>query len=58
MAAATVFGIAFEVPGELASKYKEGFGPDLDAASGETHHLLPHPAVDIGKSEGVVLSPT
>ena len=51
MAAAQAFGIAFRVDDATLEKYK-GFGIDLEAASGETHHLLPVPAVFIVGTDG------
>jgi peroxiredoxin len=52
--AAQALGIAFEVPAELVAKYKNEYGIDIEAASGETHHLLPHPAVFVVGSDGVI----
>lgn len=54
METAKAFGIAFQVPDELVAKYKNSFGVDLEAASGQTHHLLPHPAVFIVDTAGVI----
>lgn len=54
MATAKAFGIAFQVPDDLVSKYKDSFGIDLEAASGQTHHLLPHPAVYVVDRGGVI----
>jgi len=54
MAAAKAFGITFKVPGELVAKYKSDYQIDLEAASGETHHLLPHPAVFLVDQKGVI----
>ena len=39
MAAARAYGVAFRVDDATAARYK-GFGIDLEAASGETHHEL------------------
>ena len=44
MEVAEAFGIAFTVPPDLLKKYEE-YGIDLERASGESHHKLPHPAV-------------
>ncbi len=44
MAAARAFGVAFRVDNATVEAYK-GYGIDLEDASGETHHLLPVPAV-------------
>lgn len=51
---AQALGIAFEVPAELVAKYKNEYQIDLEAASGETHHLLPHPAVFVVGRDGVI----
>lgn len=51
---AGAFGIAFRVPDELVAKYKGEHGIDLEAASGQTHHLLPHPAVYVVGADGVI----
>lgn len=53
MVAARAFGIAFQVTDEVFAKY-QAFGVDLEAASGQTHHLLPHPAVFIVDKAGVI----
>jgi len=54
MEAARAFGLTFKVPDETVANYKDEYGIDLEAASGEKHHLLPHPAVFIVDTEGVV----
>ncbi|HEY5552642.1 MAG TPA: peroxiredoxin-like family protein [Opitutaceae bacterium] len=54
MDAAKQFGIAFQVPDELVSKYRSDYGIDLEGDSGQTHHLLPHPAVFVVDSGGVI----
>lgn len=54
MEAAKAFGISFQVTDELVSKYKNEFQIDIEAASGQTHHLLPHPAVFIVGRDGVI----
>jgi peroxiredoxin len=53
MTAAKAFGIAFRVDDATLEKYK-GYGIDLEAASGETHHLLPVPAMFIAGTDGVI----
>ncbi len=53
MDAAKAFGIAFKVTDDVLAKYK-GFGIDLEAASGQTHHLLPHPAVFVVDQAGII----
>lgn len=45
--AAKAFGLAFKVDDELVKTYKEKYGIDMEAASGETHHILPAPALYI-----------
>lgn len=52
-AAAKAFGIAFKVDDTTVEKYK-GYGINLDAASGRDHHILPHPAVFIPNTNGVI----
>jgi peroxiredoxin len=54
METAKAFGISFQVPQELVSKYKTEYQIDIEADSGETHHLLPHPAVFVLNKEGVI----
>jgi len=53
MDAAKGFGIAFELDAATREKY-QGFGIDLEAASGQLHHMLPHPAVFIVDTKGVI----
>jgi len=53
MNAAKAFGLEFEVDVVTRGKYKD-FGIDLEAASGETHHLLPVPAVFVVGTDGIV----
>jgi peroxiredoxin len=52
--ASEAFGIVFTVPDELVSKYKTEYGIDLEAASGRTHHKLPHPSVFVVDPQGTV----
>lgn len=47
-------GIAFQVPDELVGKYMKSHNIDLEADSGETHHLLPHPSVFVVDKDGVI----
>jgi len=54
MDAAKAFGITFKVPDDLVAKYKNDYQIDLEATSGETHHLLPHPAVFIVDRGGII----
>jgi len=51
--AAQAFGIAFKVDDATVEKYKT-YKIDLDAASGKSHHLLPHPAVFVAGTNGVI----
>lgn len=51
--AARAFRVAFRVDDDTYNKYK-GFGVDLEAASGEKHHLLPVPAVYVIDRRGTV----
>ena len=53
MAAARAYGVAFRVDDATVARYK-GFGIDLEAASGETHHELPVPAVFIVDRRGAI----
>ena len=52
--AAKAFGIAFKVEDALVKKYKDSYKIDLEAASGRDHHILPHPAVFIVNTKGVI----
>lgn len=52
--AAKAFGIAFTVEDALVKKYKNDYKIDLEAASGRTHHILPHPAVFVATKNGVI----
>ena len=53
-AAAKAFGIAFRVDDATVKLYKDSYKIDLDAASGLTHHLLPHPAVYVIATDGKI----
>jgi len=53
MVGCSAFGIAFKVEEQLVEKYKSS-NMDLEAASGETHHLLPVPSVFIVGTDGVI----
>jgi peroxiredoxin len=44
MQAARAFGVAFQLDDAMVEKLN-GFGIDVEEASGETHHQLPVPAV-------------
>lgn len=54
LTAAKAFGLAFQVDDATVEKYK-GYGIDLVAASGQTHHSLPIPAVYIVDANGQVV---
>jgi peroxiredoxin len=54
MAGAIAFGITHTVPDEKVAKYKVDYKIDIEAASGEKHHTLPHPAVFIVDTKGVI----
>jgi len=51
--AAKAFGIAFKVDDATVEQYKT-YGINLDAASGNDHHILPHPAVFIVNTNSVI----
>jgi peroxiredoxin len=53
MSAARAYRVAYRLDSEALAKYGE-YGVDLEAASGETHHQLPVPAVFIIDRMGVV----
>ncbi|MBI3124047.1 MAG: AhpC/TSA family protein [Ignavibacteriales bacterium] len=47
------FGIAFKVDDEYVSKLK-GYNMDIEASSGERHHILPVPSVFLIDSKGII----
>lgn len=53
METAKAFGIAFEVDKPMLEKL-ESYNIDIEAASGETHHLLPVPSVFLVGTDGVI----
>ncbi len=53
MRLASAFGVAFHVDDATVKKYS-GYGIDLEAASGEKHHLLPVPSVFIVGRDGLI----
>ena len=53
VAATIAFGLAFQVDAETLEMFAE-YGIDLNAASGEKHHILPVPAVFIMGSDGTI----
>ena len=54
MTAASALGIAFQLDADTVAKYKSSYGIDIEADSGQTHHLLPVPSVFIVGTDGVV----
>ena len=54
MELASAFGLAFKVDAETVAMYKEKYGIDLEADSGEIHHLLPVPAAFVIDSGGII----
>jgi peroxiredoxin len=54
MAAARALGVAFRVDAATVAKYRDEYGIDLEAASGETHHQLPVPSVWIVARDGAI----
>lgn len=52
--AAKAFGIAFKVEDALVKKYKDSYKIDLEAASGNQNHILPHPAVFVADPSGKI----
>lgn len=53
MHAAQAFGLAFRVDEATLRTYEE-FGIDLEASSGEDHHLLPVPAAYVVDAAGTI----
>ena len=51
--ATRAFGLAFKVTDETVDKYLQ-WDIDLEAASGETHHVLPAPSTYIIAADGVI----
>jgi len=51
--ATRAFGLAFKVTDEMVERYKT-YDIDLEAASGESHHVLPAPSTFIIASDGVI----
>jgi len=54
MTAAISLGIAFQLDDATVTKYKTSYGIDLEADSGQKHHLLPVPSVFIIGKDGVI----
>ncbi len=53
MAASRAFGIAFRVDAKGIEDFKN-YGVDLEAASGEKHHLLPVPSAYVVGTDGMI----
>ncbi|MEX1276996.1 MAG: redoxin domain-containing protein, partial [Bacteroidota bacterium] len=53
LTAAKQFGIVFRVAEQTLQRYKT-FNIDLEDASGESHHLLPVPAVFVVGTDGII----
>src|SRR5271170_4341638 len=51
--AVKAFGISFVVDDAMLAKMKS-FNVDLDAATGNSNHILPHPAVFVVNTKGVI----
>ena len=51
--AVKAFGISYNVDNATLEKLK-GHNVDLDAAAGNSHHILPHPAVFVVNRKGVI----
>jgi len=51
--ATRAFGIGFRVDADTVERY-QGFGIDLDAISGEGHHVLPAPSTFLIGKDGVI----
>jgi peroxiredoxin len=54
MTVSQAFGISFKVEDALVEKYKSRWNIDIEADSGHTHHLLPHPSVYVVDGQGVI----
>jgi peroxiredoxin len=53
-AAMKAFGVAFEVDPGTVSMYKNNYKIDLEASSGQNHHILPVPSVFISNGKGEI----
>jgi len=49
------YGLIYNVPDELAKKYKEEYNIDLEAASGQTHHIIAIPATYVIDQNGTIV---
>jgi len=54
MAFSRSMGIAFKLEDKLVTKYKNEYGIDVEADSGETHHQLPIPSAYIVGTDGKI----
>jgi peroxiredoxin len=54
MSAARAFGLAFRMEEALVETYKNDYGIDLEAASGQAHHELPVPAAFVIDRSGII----
>ena len=54
MGAAKAMGVAFRLDDATVSKYKTEYGIDIEADSGQKHHLLLAPSVFLVGTDGVV----
>ncbi len=54
MIAAKALGIAFRVDDATVNEYKTAYGIDLEADSGQKHHLLPVPSVFLVGRDGII----
>ena len=54
-AAIKAFGLAFKVDDATFAKYKKDYGIDLEAYSGQDHHILPVPAAFVLDQKGKIL---
>lgn len=48
------FGVAFRLDDETFTMYRDRFGIDLEASSGQQHHILPVPAVFVIDAAGMI----
>lgn len=48
------YNLAYQVPEELVTKYRDEYGIDLEGASGETHHKIAVPATFIIDQSGAI----
>jgi peroxiredoxin len=53
MRVCSAFGLAWKMPDDEVKMMKEKFNSDIEASSGEKHHLLPMPAVYLADEKGI-----